>query len=141
MSPGLKWKLALGFFLVFLAGVASGSFAWKWHQRHWSSPPPSEFARHMNERMRRKLDLTPEQSAKIAPIIEQSATKLEAIRVESGQRVRQTFTEMHQRISPQLTPEQRKKLATMEERHRQWRGRHRDFHEPPPPPPEESPAP
>lgn len=141
MSAALKWKLALGFFLVFLAGVATGSFAWKWHKRHWSSPPPSAFAQHMSERLRRKLDLTPEQSAKIAPIVEKSAGQLEAIRVESARRVRQTFTEMHLQMSPELTPAQRKKLAAMEERHRRWRGHHRGFREPPPPPPEESPAP
>ncbi len=140
MSAGLKWKLAVGFFLVFLAGVATGSFGWKWHERHWSPPSPPAFAQHVNERLRRELDLTSEQSAKIAPIVEQSAGKLEAIRVESGRRVRQTFTEMHLQILPQLTPEQRKKLAAIEEEHRRRRSHHPNFRGPPPPP-EESPAP
>jgi Spy/CpxP family protein refolding chaperone len=140
MNTGLKWKLAVGFLLVFLAGLTTGSFAWKWHGHPWG-PPPGELGQRLNERLRHELRLTPAQAAKIAPIIEQSAKKLEAIRVESAQRVRQTFVETHRQIAPQLTPEQRTKLAAMEERHRHWRDRHRNFREPPPSPPEESPVP
>ena len=138
MSTGLKWKLAVGFLLVFLAGATTGSFAWRWHRHPWGPPGSDALAQHMNERLRHELGLTPEQSAKIAPIIEQDARKLQTIRVESGRRVRQIFTEMHLQISPELTPEQRKKLADMEERHRR-RERHRGFFRPPPP--EQSPTP
>jgi Spy/CpxP family protein refolding chaperone len=140
MSTGLKWKLAVGFLLVFLAGATTGSFAWRWHKHPWGPPRSGALAQHMKERLRHELGLTPEQSAKIAPIIEQDARKLESIRVESARRVRQTFTEMHLQISPELTPEQRKKLADMEERHRRRRERHRGFLRPPPVP-EESPVP
>jgi Spy/CpxP family protein refolding chaperone len=140
MSDGLKWKLAIGFLLVFFAGVATGSFVWKWHERPWGPPRAGALAERINDRLRHELDLTPEQSAKIAPIIEQSAKKLEAIRLESARRVHQTFTETHEQISPNLTPEQRKKLAAIEEMHRQ-RGRRHGFAGPPPPPPEDSTAP
>ena len=141
MMTGLKWKLTLGFLLVFLAGVATGSFVWHWHPHRGGRPRggASALAEHINERLRHELGLTAEQSAKIAPIIGQSAKKLEAIRVESARRVRQTFTETNLQISPELTPEQRKKLAAMEERHRHWRDRHRGLRKPPPPPPGSSP--
>ena len=140
MSTGLKWKLAVGFFLVFLAGATTGSFAWRWHRHPWGPPRSGALAERMNERLRHELGLSPEQSAKIAPIVEQSAQKLETIRVESARRVRQTFAETHLQISPELTPEQRKKLADMEERHRRRREHHRRFFRPPPAP-EESPSP
>lgn len=140
MSAGLKWKLAVGFLLVFLAGVTTGSFAWKWHRHAWGSPRSGALAQHMNERLRDELGLTPAQSAKIAPIVEENAKKLEAIRIESARRVRQTFRETHLQISPDLTPEQRKKLAAMEEKHRRWREHHRGFSKHPPPP-DESPVP
>ena len=48
--------------------------------------------------------------------------------METGRRVRQTFIETHQEISPHLTPEQRTKLAAMEERHRRREGRSSRFH-------------
>ena len=142
MSTGLKWKLAVGFFLVFLAGVTTGSVAWNWHRHAWSldHSRSGALADRMNARLRHELGLTSEQSAKIAPIIEQSAKKLETIRRESARRVRQTLTETHLQISPDLTPEQRTKLATIEEEHRRRQGRHRGFSRLPPPP-EESPVP
>lgn len=140
MSKSLKWKLAVGFLLVFFAGVTTGSVAWNWHRhaRFLDNTRSGALAQRMNERLRHELSLTPDQSAKIAPIIEQSAKKLETIRVESARRVRQTLTETHLQISPDLTPEQRTKLATIQEKHRRWQGRHRRFLRPPP---EESPVP
>jgi Spy/CpxP family protein refolding chaperone len=142
MSTGLKWKLAVGFLLVFLAGVTTGSVAWNWHRhaRFFDHSRSGPLADRMNERLRHELGLTSEQSAKIAPMIEQSAKKLETIRRESARRVRQTLTETHLQISPDLTPEQRKKLAAIEEKHRRRGDRHRGFSKPPPPP-EESPVP
>jgi Spy/CpxP family protein refolding chaperone len=142
MSTGLKWKLTVGFLLVFLAGVTTGSVAWNWHRHAWllDHSRSDALAARMNERLRHELGLTSEQSAKIAPIIEQSARKLQTIRVESARRVRQTFAETHLQISPELTPDQRKKLAAMEERHRRRREHHRGFLRPPPTP-EESPTP
>lgn len=139
MSNGLKWKLVVGFLLVFLAGIATGSFVWKWHERPWP-PRAGALAERINDRLRHELNLTPEQSAKIAPIIEQSAKKLETIRLESARRVHQTFTETHLQISPNLTPEQRKKLAELQEKHRSGWDHHRGLFRPPPPP-EESPVP
>jgi Spy/CpxP family protein refolding chaperone len=139
MSTALKWKLAAGFFLVFLAGATMGALVWSWHERQFFLGPPRSgaLAHRMSERLRTQLALTPEQSAKIAPIVEQSASKLETIRVETASRVRQTLTEANLQISPELTPEQRTKLSKIEERHR-GRARHRGF---PPLRPAESPAP
>jgi Spy/CpxP family protein refolding chaperone len=139
MSTALKWKLTTGFFLVFVAGATMGALAWSWHARHLFLGPPRSgaLAHRMSERLQTQLALTPEQSAKIAPIIEQSANKLETIRIETARRVRQTLTETNLQISPELTPEQRSKLSKMEQRHR-GRARHRGF---PPLRPEESPTP
>ena len=129
MSSALKWKLALGFFLVFLAGATVGSLIANWrHSFHFRSAHADEIAQRMTQRFRTELSLTPEQMAKITPIIQENARKLETIRMETGRRVRQTFVETHQQISPHLTPEQCTKLAAMEERHRRREaGRHRDF--------------
>jgi Spy/CpxP family protein refolding chaperone len=143
MSAALKWKLALGFFLVFLAGATIGSLAGNWHRRPFALGPNKSdaLANRMTERLRNQLSLTPEQTAKIAPIIERQAGKLQTIRVETAHRVRQTLLETHLQISPELTPEQRTKLAALEERARGRQARRRAFAKPPPPSPQQSPTP
>jgi Spy/CpxP family protein refolding chaperone len=142
MSVALRWKLALGFFLVFLAGATVGSLAGNWHRRPFPLGPPQSgaLAQRMTERLRTQLALTPDQTAKIAPIIEQNTARLETIRVETAHRVRQILMETHLQISPELTPEQRTKLAAMEERRRRRQARHRGFFKPPPPRPSEQSA-
>ena len=143
MSAALKWRLGVGFLLVFLAGASIGWLVGNAQRRpfHLGSARSGALAQRMSERLRTELRLTPEQSAKIAPIIEQSAGKLETIRVETARRVRQTLKEAHLQISPDLTPEQRSKLAAMEEKHHRRHGRHRNFQEESRPPLEPSPNP
>jgi hypothetical protein len=142
MSAPLKWKLTLGFLLVFLAGAAVGFLIGGWDERpfHFGARR-GPLAQRMAERFRNELELTPEQSAKITPIIERNAAKLESIRLETGRHVREIFSQTHEQISPLLSPDQQKKLAAMEERHRQRRERHRRFEPPPPPPDHSAPAP
>lgn len=138
MNNGLKWKLALAFLLVFVAGVTSGGLLSSLHmRRHFLGPPHSgEVGDRMREHLRRALDLTPEQAEKIAPIVDATSAKLEAIRVETAQRVRSAMEESERQISPQLTPEQQTKLQKLKlEHHRILM--HHGFNPPPPdsPPP------
>jgi Spy/CpxP family protein refolding chaperone len=137
MNTALKWKLAAGFLLVFIAGGMTGAFIWSSHARHLFLGPPHSgaLAHRMGERLRSELKLTPDQFTKIGPIIDQTASKLEAIRIETARRVSQTMADAHQQMAADLTPEQRAKLAAIEQQHRQH-SRHRGF--PPPagePPP------
>ncbi len=132
MNNGLKWKLAVAFLLVLVAGVMTGGLLCAHHMHRFMLGPPrsGEVAVRMREHLRRALDLTPEQATKISPIIDATAAKLEAIRVETAQRVRDAMEESHRAMAPQLTPEQQKKLQALEEKHR-----HHGFppsHGPPP---------
>jgi Spy/CpxP family protein refolding chaperone len=77
----------------------------------------------MKERLRAELRLTPEQVAKISPIIDKTAVQLQEIRRDTGRRVHGIMAEAHKEIAVDLTDEQRQKLQQIEERHR--RGRHR----------------
>ncbi|MGI9114549.1 MAG: hypothetical protein DLM52_11445 [Chthoniobacterales bacterium] len=133
MNSSLRWKLILAFALVFLAGAASGFFGAVHfgimlfhHQR------PGPMAEHMKQHLRDELKLTPQQVDKIAPIVDHATASLEAKREETAREVHAIFEEMHARISPLLTDEQRERLRRMEERHRQMMRRH-DGHPPPPP--------
>ena len=128
MSEALKWKLIAGFLLVFIAGGVTGGFIGATHARHFflGSPHSHRLPDRMREHLRRQLDLTPDQMAKISPIVDQTSSKLEAIRVETAKRVRVTLDESHRQIAPELTPEQRTKLEKMERLHKN-RMRHRGF--------------
>lgn len=126
MSAALKWKLIAGFLLVFIAGGLTGGFIGAHHARHLFFGPP-HFHRlpdRMREHLRRQLDLTPDQVAKLSPIIDQTANKLEVIRIESARRVRATLEESHRQIAPELTPEQREKLEKIERSHKEGMRHH-----------------
>jgi Spy/CpxP family protein refolding chaperone len=141
MNSALKWKLAFAFLLVFVAGVTTGGLLSTLHtRRHFLGPPHSgEMGDRMREHLRRALDLTPEQAAKIAPIVDATSAKLEAIRVETAQRVRSAMEESERQISPELTPEQQKKLHQMKLQHHKIM-MHHGF-TPPPLPDSPSPSP
>ncbi|CAN5251850.1 hypothetical protein BH20VER2_BH20VER2_09970 [soil metagenome] len=122
MTAKLKWLFALGFVLVFIAGVATGVFAGAWRAKHHHvtrhQGPPPRMTERMIERFERELHLTPEQVAQTRPIFEDTARKLSAIREETGRRVAATLEESHQQMAPHLTPEQQEQLKEMKLRHR-----------------------
>ena len=121
MNSSLKWKLAVAFVIVFAAGVATGAMFGAFHlRRHVVLGPPhsGDVGGRMKEHLRRALDLTSEQEAKIQPIVESTSTKLEAIRIETAERVRTVMEDSKREIAPFLTPDQQKKLEKLEAEHR-----------------------
>jgi len=138
MNRMLKWKLIVGFVLVFLAGGMTGVYVGASHAHHlfFGPHPRGMFAERMRARLRMQLHLTNEQLVKISPIIDKTATQLEEIRTNTGQRVRETFAQLHREIAADLTPAQRAKLQDIEARYRRW---HR-AHAPPQSTPEPSPS-
>jgi gas vesicle protein len=136
MSRALQWKLIVGFILVFIAGGVTGVFLGGFYARHFFFP---EFHRvemiraRMKERLRTELNLTPEQVAKISPIIDKTAAQLQEVRRDTGRRVHDIIMEAHRQMAANLTDEQRQKLQQIEERHRRWRHR-RGLQEFPPEP-------
>jgi Spy/CpxP family protein refolding chaperone len=142
MNGGLKWKIAIAFLLVFVAGGVTGAFFGFHHLRHHIilGPPHSgDVGDRMREHFRRALDLTSEQETKIKPIIDATSAKLEAIRVETAERVRAAMEESKKEVAPFLSPEQQKKLDKLESEHRKMM-LHHGF-DPPPPPSDKQPPP
>ena len=136
MNTSLRWKLILAFALVFVAGAAVGFFG-AVHLRppvFFHHVPSGSIAGHLKEHLRVQLKLTPQQVEQVSPIVDQATTNLEAKREQAGREVHAIFQDMHKRISPLLTPEQRKLLEQMEQRHRQMM--HRHGYQAPPPLPE-----
>jgi Spy/CpxP family protein refolding chaperone len=131
MNRALQWKLIAGFILVFVAGGISGAFLGGLYARHhfFQLHHPQLIGARMKERLRAELKLTPEQVAKISPIIDKAAVQLREIRRDTARRVHETIGEAHRQMAVDLTDEQRQKLQQIEERHRRWR--HHHFHEAP----------
>jgi len=121
MDRALQWKLIVGFLLVFIAGGVTGAFfgASYAHQMFFPSPHHGMMADRMRQRLQKELDLTPEQMAKISPVIDRTAGQLEKIRQETGQRVHKIMTDAHQQIATNLSDQQRAKLKDFEARLRQ----------------------
>jgi len=126
MNRALKWKLTAGFILAFVAGAVTGAAVGGMHARHvfFEFHHPELIGVKMKEQFRSELDLTPDQVAKISPIIDKTAAELQKVRCDTGGRVREIWMEAHQQIAANLTDEQRQKLRQMKERHHQWRHRH-----------------
>ncbi len=138
MNRALQWKLIAAFILVFVAGGISGAFLGGSYARHhfFAFHRPELIGGRMKERLRTELNLTPEQVAKISPIIDKTTLQLRDIRRDTARRVHETIAEAHRQMATNLTDEQRQKLQQIQERHRSWR-HHRFPHEFP----GESPAP
>jgi Spy/CpxP family protein refolding chaperone len=139
VSDSLKWKLALAFLLVFVAGGMTGAFVGIHGLRHHVilGPPHSgDVPDRMREHLRRTLGLTAEQEKKVGPIVETTSAKLEAIRVETAERVRKVMEESKKEIAPLLTPEQQTKLDKLESEHRKMMMHHGFL-----PPPKDRPPP
>jgi Spy/CpxP family protein refolding chaperone len=132
MNRALQWKLIAAFLLVFVAGGITGAFVGGNYARHhfFELHRPERIGAQMKARLRAELNLTPEQVAKISPIIDNMDSQLADIRRDTAQRVHQVIAEGHRQMAANLTNEQRQKLQQIEERHRRWRHRHH-LHEAP----------
>jgi len=126
MNRAMQWKLIAGFLLVFVAGAITGAFVGGSYARHhfFKLHRPERIGAQMKDRLSAELNLTPEQVAKVSPIIDKTASQLRDIRRDTGQRFHQVIAEAHRQMAASLTDEQRQKLQQSEERHRQWRHHH-----------------
>ncbi len=124
MSGTLKWKLLAGFVLVFLAGLAAGAFlgAAQSHHHRMDFGHHRSLTDRIRNRMQSRLDLTPEQMQKTAPIFNQAAQEIEAIRAETGRRVHQILAGVDRDLAPELTDQQRAKLQELKAEPHRKRG-------------------
>jgi Spy/CpxP family protein refolding chaperone len=70
-----------------------------------------------------KLNLTPEQRAKVQPIIDQTNPQIQAVRRDAAQKIKTLVDSAMEQIRPMLTPDQQKML---DESQQQRRGVRRD---------------
>jgi Spy/CpxP family protein refolding chaperone len=142
MSSNFKPWLVLA--IIFIAGILTGSALTMALSPHFAKPPaPRDMRQHWMARLTDRLKLTPDQQAKIQPILADATTKAQALHRDEVQRGSQIFKAANEQISALLTPDQKVELQKMEaEREKMFSGHmHRhggpddDGRMPPPPPP------
>jgi Spy/CpxP family protein refolding chaperone len=129
------WLLLL---LVFLAGVAAGSFGTRIFVRHtfksWTRNPEAMRER-VEEDLVRELDLTSEQQEKVHDILTDSHERMKALRDEFHPRFAEIMDSSEKRIRATLTPEQQEHFEQfLKEKKQLWRpGGPPPSRRPPPP--------
>jgi Spy/CpxP family protein refolding chaperone len=70
-------------------------------------------SRHILGHLQSRLSLTPEQTAQIKPLVEQTASDIDAIREATTKQISDRIEEAHSKTATFLTPEQKAKLDQM----------------------------
>ena len=81
------------------------------------------------EHLTKDLDLTPQQQAQVAPVIEQAKPQLRAIHEEAMQKARAVMENSAAQIRPLLTAEQQQKFDAIKKAHEEMIAAHRNLRE------------
>jgi hypothetical protein len=116
MSPFSKWKTIGYAVAIFVAGGISGGALGVYETKSHLFEPQREqdVALHWRNRLQEKLGLTPDQMAKINPVIDNGVAQMRSIRSDTMQRLNKIFEDSYAKISAVLTPDQRTKLDQMD---------------------------
>jgi len=113
MSSQFKPWLVLG--IIFIVGIVTGSALTIALGSHFMHPPgEQQMKHHWMMHLTARLNLTPDQQAKIEPILTDATTKLQSVHRDEMGRGAQIFKAAHDQISALLTPEQKVELQKME---------------------------
>ena len=77
----------------------------------------------------KSLNLTPDQQAKVQPILDQARPQIVAIHQDAEQKTTAVITTAVAQIRPLLTPEQQKKLDAQQKAHQDLRTARKELHE------------
>ena len=120
MAP--RWKVLFAFTGVFVAGVVAGGVAsfraaitktTADQTVTVTTVPTDQFSPDQMKRFTQQLSLTPDQSIKIKPIIDQAGEALTKFRTETLKQTSTIIEDMQDEVAKQLTDEQRVKLAAI----------------------------
>jgi hypothetical protein len=121
MTGPTRGKAVLYSVALFAAGVVCGAMI-------LPKTPPSqqslkvgrsgEIITNIQTKLAARLDLTPAQLEKFAPLIKQAGEQVEASHQNCLKEICAASDSLHAQISPELTLEQRQKLSVLEEERR-----------------------
>jgi hypothetical protein len=112
--------------MIFVAGGAAGTALTLKNTREREAHPPTveKVCNRLQDRLVSKLSLTDEQVKKLQPIFDETAQELHAIHARAIRDTDQIIRKAHQRISPELSPEQKSKLEQFDRERHEWLRRH-----------------
>jgi Spy/CpxP family protein refolding chaperone len=120
MTKWRSWKVVLYAALIFVAGLFIGVLAGPLVLRTFLRPPsPAEMSSHILARLQSRLSLTPEQTAQIKPLVEQTASDIEGIRAATTKQISDRIAETNSKVATFITPEQKAKLDQMDAERRE----------------------
>ncbi len=130
MSSQVKPWLVLA--VIFIVGVVTGSaltIGWTSHFQRPQGPP--QIRRLWMAHLVTRLDLTPDQPAKIQPILAEAEGKIQALHRDEVEHGAQIIKTTDDQIAALLTPEQQTELQKMEsEREKMFSGHMRPWGSP-----------
>jgi hypothetical protein len=131
-----KAKIAFYIALIFVAGAVAGAGVRTFTPRPQAPqrPPrdPEAFANHIFNRIKERLELTPEQIEKVEPVFRRGFEEVRAIQDRSIKEVQAAVKRNHDEIGKLVEPAQRQKLEEMDfERDKAFRERRGRRHGPP----------
>ncbi|HZS06544.1 MAG TPA: hypothetical protein VFD58_17030 [Blastocatellia bacterium] len=100
-----KWQIRSAALIIFLLGFVAGGLALNfYHVRHPANPQAAR--RGLYEQMLDRLNLTAEQKPQVEKIFSDTREKLTALRQESMPKVNEIRAQADERLRQVLTPEQ-----------------------------------
>jgi Spy/CpxP family protein refolding chaperone len=122
--------------LIAACGLTLGGWTYLQAQDPHGPGPKHEHGPGMNHHMENPFDhlsetlnLTPEQKAKVQPIIDQTKPQLAAIHQEAMEKMRTLMESTGAQIRPLLTPAQQEKFDTLKKAHEDMRKAMQEMHD------------
>lgn len=101
------WQVCLVLIAIFaVGGISGGLVAYRVARRHMPLPPEAWGARRF-EHVAQVLKLTPEQKARIKPIVKRNIEEIDKLRRQSMHEIHGILERMETDIAAELTPDQR----------------------------------
>lgn len=116
--------------LLAVGGMALGGVAIAQPEDHGNSGARGWHHRgNPLEHMTENLNLTPDQKAKVQPILDQARPQIRAIHEEAMQKTKAVMDNTMSQIRPLLTPEQQKKADDLQKAHQDLHNAMKKLHE------------
>jgi hypothetical protein len=120
----IRWKLISGLLLVFVLGILAGSVGTGFYLKHRLTPlikEPRARKAFIMKRLSKKLNLTPDQQAKIQPIVEQMIEKRREFYRKTRPEIKTIMDQGFAQIKEELNEDQKKKLDELREKFQKHR--------------------